>query len=242
MLNHFFKLLQGNIKITSIFVLSISLLSVIPLVNTIALINICAFLCGLSMFFGYVIHMGCQIRGENDATTTAILFSGEAKYKSDFLLLLLFFGAIIILFKAPFYLFSYIAGNKVSSFLSSASLNYYSFILLSILFGCIYKTVLYSSFASLGYHKNEVIEAFKTGLKGLYKFKLLLLIIFVIEVAFGFLPLINNELLVNIVSRLQYIWPPFVVIFMLCAYGQADQLVEDRNNQEENENLAQQNI
>jgi len=85
-----------------------------------------------------------------------------------------------------------------------------------------YKISLYSAIASITYHRHEVLEAFKTGIKGIWKFKVLLIVLLLFEIAVSFLVATSNATILNSMTLVFYIIPAIIMVLMSCSYSLAD--------------------
>lgn len=223
------KLIRAEWKPSLFFVsliLSLSCLSVF--VFTSKLIVIVLFFIGLDIYNGYFIYMGKALKGEKLKNPYAFILVGKDKNRYDFIILLVFFASILLLLKGPMILFQALFAQKLHEFLISIGgwyILYQSFILFCY---SAYFVALYSAISSMTYHKYEVLESFKVGIKGVWKFKFILLILFVSQIGNVVIIYATKNGTIHALLRLYFNILPAVVMFLMsCSYSLADtQLLE----------------
>ncbi len=217
------KLIGSEWKLFALLVISILTLSIISLFINIDLVNIALFLLGLDICYGYLIILGKKLRNEPIEKKYQEIFSGKYKKRSNLLLLFLFFGAIIILLKAPFYLFTFIAAEKIDKLLSSSTTFVTILNVLATLFIAIYKTALYGAIANLAYYYNEVLKSFQAGIKNLIHFKGIILILFIYDLIVSPSILNQKPAVIVMIQLTQYIIAILLTAIILANYALVDQ-------------------
>ncbi len=213
------KLIYSEWKLFMILIISIMALSTIPLFINIYVLNIFLFLIGLDLLYGYLIVLSKKLKNDPIENDFKEIFSGKDKKRLNFLLIFIFFGAIILLLKAPFYLFLFITEEKISKVINSSISLPTTLNLLVIFLFATYKTVLYGAIANFSYYGNEVLESFKAGIKCLTKSKAIILIIAIYDFVISFLPLDQKPTVFFIIQLTQHIIPAILTTIILTSYN-----------------------
>jgi len=200
-----------------LIILALGLLSLFVLKA--AIFKVLLFCAGLDAYNGYFLYIGKKLKGERVDNPYKYIFFGRDHNRYDFVILLVFFGAILLIFKGPMILFQVLFAQKLNEMLSS--LGQWAIIFnIFILIGYVaYKISLYSAISNLTYHGNEVLESFKNGVKGIWKFKMILVALLLIEVAASLLAVGQNIVINNTLALSYNVIPAMLMIFMSCSYS-----------------------
>jgi hypothetical protein len=177
---------------------------------------------GLDVYNGYFLYIGKILKGEKIDNPYKFILFGKNNNRYDFLILLVFFGSILLILKGPMILLQVLFSQKLNEML--ASLDQWILIInIIVLFSyTAYKISLYSAVASITYHRNEVLESFKTGIKGIWRFKLILIVLLLLEIVISFL-LVNQNVVINSVITLAfYVIPAIIMFLMSCSFNLAE--------------------
>ncbi|MDM8555893.1 hypothetical protein QUF75_14265 [Desulfococcaceae bacterium HSG7] len=128
----------------------------------------------------------------------------------------------MMIFKGPMILFQVLLSQKLNELLASLGQWTILFNIVILLGSTAYKISLYSAVASITYHHNEVLEAFKDGIKGIWRFKVILIVLLLFSIALSFLVSTRNITILNAVALLFYIIPAVVMFLMSCSYSLSD--------------------
>ena len=217
------KLIEAEWKPSLLFVFTILILGFLSIsVLKATIFKIILFCIGLDIYNGYFLYLGKALRGEKIEKPYKFILFGKDKNRYDFFILLVFFGAILLILKGPMILFQVLFAQKLNELLSSMG---HWVILLNILIlvgYTAYKISLYSAVSSLTYHKKEVLESFNTGIIGIWKFKGIMIVLMLFEISLSFLAVTKNATILNGVTILFYIVPAAIMLLMSCSYTLSD--------------------
>ncbi len=184
-----------------------------------AIFRIILFCIGLDVYNGYFTYIGKVLKGKTIDNPYKFILFGKDKNRYDFFILLAFFGAIMIIFKGPMILFQVIFAEKLKELIASLGQGVIIFNIMILIGYTAYKISLYSAFSSIIYHRNEVLESFKNGIKGIWRFKLLLIVLLLFETAISFLLVLQNVTINNAVTLAFYLVPAIIMLLMSCRYN-----------------------
>jgi hypothetical protein len=217
------KLLSAEWKPSLYFIIVIIALGCLSLfVLKAAIFRIILFCIGLDVYNGYFIYIGKSLKGEKIDNPYKFILFGKDSNRYDFIILLVFFGSILLIFKGPMILFQVLFAEKLKELLLSFGQGIIIFNIIVLIGYTAYKISLYSAVSSITYHRNEVLESFKTGIKGIWRFKLLLFILFLFEIAISFLLVMQNTAINNAITLAFYVIPAIIMLLMSCSYYLAD--------------------
>lgn len=177
---------------------------------------------GLNVYNGYFIYLGKVLKGEEIGMPYKFILFEKDKNRYDFAILLALFGAIMMIFQGPMILFQVLLSQKLNEMLASLGQWAILFNIVILLGSTAYRISLYSAVASITYHQNEVLEAFKDGIKGMWRFKVILIVLLIFSIALSFLDKTRNITIFNVVTLVSYIIPAIVMFLMSCSYSLAD--------------------
>ncbi len=240
------KLIGEEWKLSLFFLFIILALGSISLfVLKTAIFRIIIFCIGLSAYNGYLLYIGKRLKGEIVESPYKFILYDKGNERYDFFILLVFFGAIMLIFKGPMILFQTLFADKLKEFLTSFGQGIIIINIVVLFAYTAYKISLFAAVSSITYFRNEVLDSFITGIKGIWRFKLLLLALFVLEIAILFLRLDQNLILNNLVTITFYVVPAIIMLFMSCSYYLTDTQMAsamETANEMEQENTAQQKV
>ncbi|WDP90681.1 MAG: hypothetical protein HUN04_13650 [Desulfobacter sp.] len=162
--------------------------------------------------------MGKILKGQKVENPYKDIFFGKDKNRSDFLILIVFFGAILMIFKGPMIIVNVLFAEKFNEFIASSGSVMIIFSIISVFAFSLYKISIYAAIASLKYFNNEVIDSFKTGIKGIWNFKVFVVLLFLFEFAAAVIIQVQTPILVIIVNLSYYIIPAVLMTFMISKY------------------------
>ena len=64
-----------------------------------------------------------------------------------------------------------------------------------------------------------MLESFKTGIKGIWNFKLIVIALLLFQIAISFLIAVPNVAIHDVVTLVFYIIPAIIMFFMSCSYS-----------------------
>lgn len=230
------KLIGDEWKISLFFVVIILVLgslSIYALQGTIFRIFILFF--GLCVYNAYFFYLGKALKGEETPSPYKFILFGKDKARYDFFVLLAFFSAILLILYGPFVLFQALLMNKLDSLKISMNISLKIFFKIemtiwplkilydmAILIGLIvYKISLYSAVSSLTYQRHQVLEAFKNGIRGIWRFKGLLAVFAIFEITVSTLLAMTQGAIQNGVALISYVIPAVIMLLMSCSYSLA---------------------
>ena len=223
MLTRAIKLISAEWKISSFFAFIILVLGCLSIfVLKAAIFKIILFCIGLDVYNGYFLYLGKALKGEKIERPYNFILFGKDKNRYDFFILLVFFGSILLILKGPMILFQVLFSQKLIDLLTSLGQWAVLFNIIILVVYSAYKISLYSAVSSITYHRNEVLESFKIGIKGIWKFKLLLVALILIEISLSFFVAVPNAVSHNVVTLVFYIIPALLMFLMSCSYSLAD--------------------
>lgn len=217
------KLFCAEWKLSLFFTFIILVLGCLSLfVLKATIFKIILFCIGLDVYNGYFLYLGKVLKGEKNESPYKFILFGKDKNRYDFIILLVFFSAILLIFKGPMILFQVLLSQKLNELLASLGQWVILYNILILIGYTAYKISLYSAISSITYHRHEVLEAFKTGIKGIWKFKVILIVLLLFEIVLSFLVATSNATILNGVTIVFYIIPAIVMFLMSCSYSLAD--------------------
>lgn len=175
----------------------------------------------LSIFWiynGFFLFVGRSLKGEKIHNPYTIVFGGDKK-RYDFFILLAFFAAILTIIKGPALLFNMLFSEKYDELLASMGNWRVLFYTIGPLIDSIYRISLFSAVASITYHRNEVLESFLTGLKGIWRFKSILVVLFSYYIARSFLIASPHSAIRISIVLFSSILPAIIILLMSCDYS-----------------------
>ncbi len=218
-------LIRNEWKLNLFFVLIITLLGCLPIFvfkGMGLLFGIILLYIGFDIYNGYFQVIGKILNGEKIDNPYKSIFFGKDKNRYDFFILIVFFSAIMSIFYGPVILFKVLFSQKLNGLLASLGQWVILYNLLIVICYTAYKVSFFSAIASLTYHKHEVLEAFKTGVKGIWRFKVILLVLLILEIALPYLVETSNIVIINIMALILYIVPAIIIFLMSCSYSLSD--------------------
>jgi len=217
------KLIGSEWKLSLFFVFIILLLGSLSLFFLKGTIfKIILFCIGLDVYNGYFLAIGKILKGEALENPYKFILFGKDKNRYDFVILLVLFCAILLLLKGPMVLFQVLLSEKLNQLLASVGQWVIVYNMLMLLGYTAYKVSLFSAIASITYHRIEVLEAFKAGIKGIWTFKVILIVLLLFEIVVSFLVATSNVAILNGVTLIFYIIPAMLMFLMSCSYSLAD--------------------
>jgi hypothetical protein len=215
-----FEVIQSEWKFTGFFIFLILILGCIPIfIYNAMLLNILLYAFGIDLYNGYFTIIGKKLRGEPIENPYKSIVFAKDKNGSDFFILIVFFGAILLIFKGPMILLNTLFAEKANEIISSSGPLLITFSLLAIIANSAYKISIYAAASSLKYFNNDVLDSFKTGIKGIWNFKLFVLIIFLYELVASFILESGNQNIAIFIRLSYFIIPSFLMIFMISKYN-----------------------
>ena len=217
------ELISAEWKLCLFFILIILLLGILSLFYLEGIVfKIILFCIGLDAYIGFFIALGKILKGERVENPYKYVFFGKDKNRYDFIILFAFFSAIILIFKGPMILFQTLLANTFKDVL--LAIGQWMILINIFVLMCFtaYKIVIYSAFANLTYHRNEVMDAFKAGIKGIWHFKVILLLFILFDIlASIYVPLLSDTIK-NAYTLVNFLVPGLIMLLMISYYNSVD--------------------
>ncbi len=194
-----------------------------------SLLRVILFCLGLDLYSKFLFTAGRIMKnGTIENPYSYIIFTKE-RNGYNFIILLALFAAVLAIFQGPVMLFTVVFSGKIKEFLAALGQWVIVINILVIIFMNTYKIALFAAISNITYHGSEVLDAFLAGLKGIWHFKIIFILLTAFQIAFRFSTPVLTEMTksyfdyAKFSGLVAYLLPAFIMLFMVSYYDMNDQ-------------------